>query len=208
MKVREYVVKEEIYSFEELSESAKENARQKYLEAFRESYMFSEMLKEDLQEIFPNSNLQVEYSLSCCQGDGLNVYGDFAISDICEYVRLSKGYESLSKQEKRFLNFLEKRDFEVKCGSYNRYTYYVNKAIDVQDYICEDLENDYFRSIPYATIEKIAKIFDDRLEEYCRLQEKEGYDFFYEVEDDEEIIDIWEANEYEGWDVNGNPIYC
>ena len=207
MEVREYVVKEEIYGFEELSESAKENARQKYLEDFRESYMFSEMLKEDLQEIFPNSNLQVEYSLSSCQGDGLNVYGTFHISDICEYVRLSKYYEELSKQGKRFLNFLEKRDFEVKCGSNNRYTYYVNKAIDVQDYIREDLENDYFRSIPYDIIRKIAKIFDDRLEEYCKGQEEAGYDFFYTVDDDE-ILETFEINGYEGWDINGNPIYC
>jgi hypothetical protein len=206
MRTREYVVKEEIYSFDELSDSAKENARQKYLEEFRESDDFSEMVQEDLTYNFPKSDLQVECSLSGCQGDGLNVYGVFAISDICEYVRLSKGYENLSKQEKRFLNFLGKSDFEVKCDSNNRYTYYTSKVDSVIWNIEFELESEYFSNIPYETIEKIAKIFDDRLEEYCRKQEEAGYDFFYKVED-EEIVEIWEANEYEGWDVNGNPIY-
>lgn len=207
MKVREYTVREEIYSFNELSESAKENARQKYLESFREGYMFSEWIEYDLHEFFPKSDLKVEYSLNYCQGDGLNVYGIFHISDVCEYVRLSKGYETLSKKEKRFLNFLGKRDFTIKCSSNCRYTYYTSKVSDIQWNIEYDLESEYFSNIPYDTIEKIAKIFDDRLQEYCGIQEKEGYDFFYTADDDE-IVEIWEANQYEGFTKDGDPVYC
>ena len=206
MKVREYTVREEIYSFNELSESAKENARQKYLESFRETDMFSEMLQDDLKEIFPKSDLQVKYSLSCCQGDGLDVYGIFYISDICEYVRLSKDYESLSDKEKRFLNFLAKRDFTIKCNDYNTYCYYTSKVSDIQWNIEYDLESEYFRDIPYDTIEKIVKIFDDRLQEYCSIKKKEGYDFFYTADDDE-IIEVWETNDYEGFTKNGDPVY-
>lgn len=206
MIVREYTVREEIYSFNELSESAKQNARQKYLEHFREAEEFGDFVQYDLSELFPRSVLKVEFSLNSCQGDGLNVFGSFHISDIVNYVLLSEKAETLTKQEKRFLRFLSTLDFFVECKSNNRYSYYIHKTAHIEWYIENELEGSCFRSIPYETIEKVARIFDDRLEDFCRKQEEEGYKYFYEVEDDE-IVECWEVNEYLGFDINGNPIY-
>lgn len=208
MFVREYTVREEIYSFNELSESAKENARRKFLEYFRQEdeFEFSDCVRCDLSELFPSSDVEVEFSLNYCQGDGLNVFGSFHISDIVNYVLLSEKAEKLTKQEKRFLRFLSTLDFFVKCKSNNRYSYYTHKVADIQWYIENELEGNYFRSIPYETIERVARIFDDRLEDFCSLQEEEGYKYFYEVKDDD-IVGTWEVNEYLGFDKNGNPIY-
>ncbi len=78
MKTREY----KVYQFKELSEEAKENAIRIWYES--EDYPF---LSDDLTEscktllegnkIQYNNDLNLGYSLSCCQGDGLNFTGNF-----------------------------------------------------------------------------------------------------------------------------------
>lgn len=210
MRVREYVVKEEIYSFEELSETAKENARQKYLEEFREADMFSDDCMEYLKRVFPKSDLQIQYSLSSCQGDGFNIYGYLNLFDIIEYLA-DKFYKSFSDSEFRLLRFLENNyegySFELERNS--RYCYCVADRNDFEYDIVDWMESDGFYSgidKQELTFAKIDSLIKKVLTDLCRDFEKEGYDYFYEV-DDNEVIEIWEANEYEGWDINGNPIY-
>lgn len=197
---------ETVYDFDELTESAKDNARMKYCESFREPDMFKECCEERIKEDFPNSELQVEFSLSYCQGDGFNVYGKMHIQDAVKYVLDNKA-DDFDKQEKRFLNYLSQEGFEIKFDCNSRYGYYLNKTMDITYATEDDLEQQYFRSIPYSTISKFARCLNDLLETMCKKYEKEGYDFFYEVEDDE-IKDIWEANEYLGWSEDGSPVYC
>ena len=200
---------EKICDFNELSESAKDNARCRYLENFHEADMFTDMCEDRIKEDFPNSNLEVQYSLSSCQGDGLNIYGQFAISDIIKFIRTH--YEQydciLNYKQKRFMNYLEKQeDITIENKSNTHYCYYTDKANDVSYYIEYDFENNYFRDIPYDTIQIIANMFDVCFKKYCKVLEEEGYSYFYEVDDDE-IIDVWEANEYLGWTKEGEPVY-
>lgn len=200
---------EKVYDFNELSESAKDNAKCRYLENFREPYIFTEICEEQLREIFPKSNLNVQYSLSYCQGDGLNVYGIFALSDIISFIknRYQHYNEKFTKKEKRFIDFLEKQNcISIKTNENNHYCYYTDKAEDVRYYIEYEMENDYFRDIPYSTIQVISEVFDDCFGNYCKGLEEEGYNYFYEV-DEEEINDMWEANEYLGWTEEGEPVY-
>lgn len=199
---------EKVYDFNELSDTAKENARMKYRENFRESYMFTEICEEKMKEDFPNSKLEVQYSLSYCQGDGLNVYGNFAISDIIRFVKEKyEDYNELfNKQEKRFADYLEKQDIEITNRCNNHYSYYISKADDIRYYVELEMEGNYYRDIPYNTIECIANMFNDCFKKYCKEMEDDGYSFFYEVED-EEIIETWEANEYLGFTESGEPVY-
>ena len=64
-----------IYEFSELSEDAKAKVKKWYLDNFYQNEEFSDICKEDLSHRFPKSDLNVQYSLSYCQGAGLNVYG-------------------------------------------------------------------------------------------------------------------------------------
>ena len=78
---------EKIYDFDELSDNAKETARREYLDHFRDADDYSTFCIDDLaNNHFPNSDLEVQFSLSSCQGDGFNIYGKMKLSDAIEYV--------------------------------------------------------------------------------------------------------------------------
>lgn len=71
-----------IYEFSELSEDVKTKVKEWYLNNFYQNEEFSDMCKEELSHRFPKSDLKVQYSLSYCQGDGLNVYGTLNLKDV------------------------------------------------------------------------------------------------------------------------------
>ena len=71
-----------VYEYMELSDDAKENAKQWYLNDDSRSYELTDIFMEDIHQIFPNSKLEVQWSLSSCQGDGVNIYGSVDLHDI------------------------------------------------------------------------------------------------------------------------------
>ena len=87
--MRTATVEYKVYTFAELSESAKEKVRQWYLEG-QEPYIFSEDCEMWLSERFRNSELKVQYSLGYCQGDGLNIYGTLNLYDMYEQIQEKK----------------------------------------------------------------------------------------------------------------------
>jgi len=182
-----------IYNYDELTEKAKEKAREKLCDIFRDTDSFSEMVRENYNDIFENSDLELQYSLSSCQGDGLNIYGSFYLLDCINYV-LEKAPDQFTEKEKRFLTFLSNEFLTVKTKYNNFYCYYTDKTEDFQDEIENDLERQYFRNIPYKTIEKFSKCFNDLFRKYCMEWEKSGYDYFYEYTD-QDAIDDSSANE-------------
>lgn len=74
-----------LYKFDELSQAAKEKVRDWYLEGQSElSYIFTDDCLIRLKELFPNSDLKVQYSLSYCQKDGFNIYGEIRLDELLE----------------------------------------------------------------------------------------------------------------------------
>ena len=71
-----------VYSYSELSNEAKEKAKEDYLNDYCRSEALTEIYMEDLKNIFPNSDLKIQWSLNGCQGDGVNIYGNLNINDI------------------------------------------------------------------------------------------------------------------------------
>lgn len=198
MKERRYEVVEKIYDFDELSESAKEKARNAYLEDFRDCEFFTEDCLAQLEGLFPNSDLKVEYSLSYCQGDGFNIYGKMKLSDAIDFV-LHKT-SNFDNKTIRFFKWLKDLGYTLNLSDYNDFAY------DIMD----DLEQDGYTS-DYENHEKMLsvfnKVFKDLIEELCKEFENDGYNYFYEVEDDEEIKEIWSVNEYLGFYEDGSPCY-
>lgn len=187
------VTKHTVYSYEELSENAQNAVKEWYLEGQCDLYyLFTEDCEEELKQLFPNSELKVQYSLNYCQGDGINIYGEIHLDELLE-----KFCNSFTEKERKFFNWI----FSEYGTSYqmNPNKFY-NYCICSQNNFSEDMdwwmESNYMRNIPKNTLEKFNQLAGEFLDSLCGNLEKKGYDFFYEV-DDEELEDICRCNELE-----------
>lgn len=181
-----------VYSFAELSEEAKEVVRQWYLEGqCNLSDFFTDDCLYRLEELFPNSDLKVEYSLGYCQGDGFNIYGTICLNDILEHIA-----DHFTAKERKFFRWI----FDTYGNSYtmqsNRwYSYCICSGNDFAEDLIWNAECDYMRNIPVVTLERFSKLAGEFLDDLCGEFEQDGYRFFYEIEDDE-LEELCEANEW------------
>ena len=207
--MREVTVKYKLYTFEELSTEAKEKVKQWYLEDELRPMFFEEMVNEDLKNLFPNSELEVQFALGYCQGDGLNIYGKLIPSDIIDAIDNGWWGDDCIQEYKEFFTDKEKRTikFYMDCySSSSSYPLEMNRisAYCIVDqelkYMAEtlfgDLEEQYIKNINKKLLKKLQSFLIDVLVYYCKMQEKAGYQYFYEA-DDEEVGDFCEANGYE-----------
>lgn len=77
-----YIKEIKVFTFPELNGEAKEKAKEWYLNDETLSWELTDSYESDLSCIFPNSDLKVQWSLSYCQGDGVNIYGSVNMEDI------------------------------------------------------------------------------------------------------------------------------
>ena len=85
--MREIIKKFNVYQYSELSDEAKAKVRSWYVDDPVRSEELTFLINQDLKNLFPNSKLKVEWSLSYCQGDGVNVYGDLCFMDLVNMVQ-------------------------------------------------------------------------------------------------------------------------
>ena len=200
--IPEHDIVTNVYEFSELSDDVKQQVRDWYLETYHTSDVFSDMVTEDLRNIFGQDvNLNVEYSLGYCQGDGFNVYGrvfwdtllDFMGSDVAG--ELSKKYaDVLTEDEKSMLRKWsdEYSDIhyngigyvEIPRHDYDHYAYSLADSIE----FAEDCSTELY----YYGVDDSTNILG-RFEDACRslfsdlnkMYEERGYDYFYEISDDD-----------------------
>lgn len=190
--MRKVIEEKTVYLFNELSDEAKEKVRNWYLEN-QDTYSFSEYCREGLHEIFPNSQLDVEYSLTYCQGDGFNIFGNLDIDDFINHT----GDTYLSSREIRLLKFIKKEFSDcVELPKNPRYGYCYVENITFADDIIENMEYAKFRDIPEDDIRHIEYAIKDFILNLCKNFEDSGYEFFYEISD-EELEEICDANCWE-----------
>lgn len=190
--MRTEVVKKEIYTFSELSRESKEVVKQWYLDG-QESSIFSDMVNEDLSSFFKSSELKIEYSLSYCQGDGLNIYGILDIIDM---------FEKLGIEGERQKELLDIFDFDTRMelskhkDNYGYSLKFKDKK-EISDYIydmCgEELKED---SEQYKIAESFLFSVLDYMEKLDKEYEESGYNYFYEISD-EELQEVCDSNGYE-----------
>lgn len=197
---REY----KVYNFSELSEEAKDKVKQWYLDDDFRPYDFENIYTEDLKYLFNNSDLKLQFSLSYCQGDGLNIYGKLDLVDVFTAIRDTKHSGDLFKQYKDLFSEHEQRTIEAYmevCGRevelpYNRhYCYCIDDRVDFADDWIESLEYCRYKNIQIDTIRKMEKLVGRMFENLSATYEKYGYDYFYNA-DDEVVNEACEAN---GW---------
>lgn len=197
---REY----KVYNFSELSEDAKEKAKQWYLDDDFRPQEFENIYTEDLRYLFNNSDLKMQFSLSYCQGDGLNIYGKLDLMDVFAAIRDTDHSGEQFEQYKDLFSEHEQKTIEAymeACGReielpYNRhYCYCVDDRVDFADEWIEILEYCRYKNIQIDTIRKMEKLVGMMFENLSATYEKYGYDYFYNA-DDEVVNDACEAN---GW---------
>ena len=197
---REYKVQ----NFSELSEAAKDKVKQWYLDDDFRPCEFENIYTEDLKYLFNNSDLKLQFSLSYCQGDGLNIYGKLDLTDVFTAIRDTEHSGDLFEQYKDLFSEHEQKTIEAYmevCGRevelpYNRhYCYCIDDRVDFADDWIESLEYCRYKNIQIDTIRKMEKLVGRMFENLSNTYEKYGYDYFYNA-DDEVVNETCEAN---GW---------
>lgn len=178
-----------VYKFEELSEVSKEVVRNMYTD-FQEPDDFCNMCQEYLKDTVGITELEIGFSLSYSQGDGVCMYGEFTTYNDKFFEIITEGLTDEQKElyKKYFYKFMF-----IKTN--HHYSHSRTVSIDVEkENIQEEDEN---------RESEIDTIFDTVLENIekwyfkeCKDFEESGYKFFYEISD-EDLKEYCEANEYE-----------
>ena len=200
--MREIIKKFNVYQYSELSDEAKAKVRSWYIDDPVRSEELTFLINQDLENLFPNSELKVEWSLSYCQGDGVNVYGDLCFMDLVNMVQNHlcgdnyKAFENFfSPKEIKTAKFYSEYCGDVKLPT-NRmgYTYCYVSQIDLEADFTYEMS--YFRNINLDLLGKMETYVKMVISKYCLDWEEVGYKYFYEP-DEEEIEETCEMNEWE-----------
>ena len=164
-----------LYEYNELEKSAKEKAKEQYLNM--RSVFDEDIFTQDSIEIIKDyfqftDGLKIQYSLSSCQGDGVNIYGKFGMQNV-------DGLEWLKS---------EVDSFELKQNY--RYCYSLKSQTEAEtvDEIISNFECASDKEIADWQVMEIRKMVETVFEKLKKAEqeiEKYGYDFFYEVSDEE-----------------------
>jgi hypothetical protein len=201
--MRTVTVNYDVYKFNELSESAKETVKRWYLDN-QDTFIFTEDVKQDLYNLFGKNNLDVQYSLAYCQGDGFNIYGSIDAESIFNCLekhnggtQLAKFENMLTEKEKKTILNYSKECYMIELPMNRHYCYSLADYIDILEDWSWKLENySYYKNINTETLKKFEKLVRGIFSELCSCYEKWGYEFFYEISD-EDLEEICEANEWE-----------
>lgn len=185
------------YEYNELNEQAKEKAYNKIYDFMIDfvNDCFYEDTKNGLRERFCNSDLDLQYDYSACQGSGLNIYGDFDLRDYLPHYQASeKSKRTIAFYIDTLKNYNCFDALNIELSQNHRYTYSC-KFVDIQDAediaedIAEELKSIYIKNIKidilvdfikaayeyiekqediiFANGENIFDIRDDDIQEYC-----------------------------------------
>ena len=201
--MRTEIVEYKVYKYSELDEDAKEKVKEWYLEG-QEPFIFTEDCKQDLYNLFGKNNLDVQYSLASCQGDGFNIYGKIDAESIFKCLekhnggtQLAEFEDVLTEKEKKTILHYAKECGEIELPMNHRYCYSLADYID----IAEDWEyklNYYsgYKNINVEALNKFEELVRDIFGILCSSYEKWGYEYFYEISE-EDLEEACEANDYE-----------
>lgn len=190
-----------VYQYDELTVEAKENARKWFAESLNEEFSYetdciTEMFQNELEELGYNG-MEVNWSLSYCQGDGVAFYGTLFTTEL---VKLAERLLS-DKEYRRLKAIATGEDFsiEINRNSY-RYNHYNTMETFLNDY---HVFGDYPKV--WELLQKLERAVSNDIKDISRELEKKGYkeiDYYYSKEYAEDSI---RANSYE-FDVDGGRI--
>lgn len=188
-----------VYKYEELSDDAKTKVKEWYLNDGRWSQFraecFNQAIKENIDIIFgdDNHNLDVQWSLSYSQGDGVNIYGkisadvflDAMDNRFADMPQLKEYVDALTDHEKKTIRAYTEVVPSIELPSNHFYCYCVADKADIAgEFECELEWNDY-KNIDTVTLEKFEQVVIGVFSSLCSTFEDWGYEDLYEVDEDE-----------------------
>ena len=183
----------QLYSFDELSEAAKQNAIEIYK---NDDHIYLDFFNDDAKEQIENAgfkgNVNLNYSLSYCQGDGLSFSCDYfdKLNDLFIEV-LGTG------KQKTIDCIINNCSFENK-GNNGRYSYSSRNDISFEFDDYSGNKNNIHEIVSKVEI-KIKDLYID----LCNDLEKQGYSNIEYQNSDEAITENLELNDYD-FTVNGS----
>lgn len=172
-----------LYEYNELSKEAQEKVKNAYLES-KDAYIYEQIVIDDLESMFEYSDLQVQFDFSNCQGAGLNIYGDLLLCDAINYVEYTKpGY--FTEKELRTIEFYESCGCTIELPYNSRYFYCLASHINIVDSWSAVLEPQCISNINYGLLENFEYFLIDAFMDLCEKYENEGYNYFYEIDEDD-----------------------
>lgn len=191
-----------VYKYNELNTKAQERVREWYVANYRTPELFSEMLADDLEILFGENDLDVEYSLNYSQGDGLNVYGSIPLTQILDEAErcswLITCFDAFrncfTEYEKAIIRrYAEDYDtVNIPRNTSNMYHYchadHIDYAGDYMLHVDDDADADLLNRVNAALISLFSEI--------CESYEEWGYEFLYDIDDDT-LSEVCKAN---GWE--------
>ena len=192
-----------VYKYNELSAEAKEKVKQWYLNG-QEPFIFTENCKEDLRNLFGKNNLDVQYSLAYCQGDGFNIYGEIDVPSIFNCLEKHNGgtqfkkfEDVLTEEEKKIILEYAEECGVIELPMNRQYCYSLADYIDIAEEWAWRLEHSYYTvNVNEDVLNKFEKLVRGIFHTLCRSYEKQGYEYFYEISE-EDLEECCEANKYE-----------
>ena len=201
--MRTATIEYKVYKYNELTEEAKKKVKQWYLDG-QEPYIFTSDVKEDLHNLFGDNDLNVQYDLGYCQGDGFNIYGKIGAAQIFKCLenhnggtQLEKFEDVLTEKEKKTILHYAAECGDIELPTNNRYSYCVVNYVDIADDWEYQLENySNYSNINKEVLEKFEELVKGIFKTLCKDYENQGYKYFYEI-DEEDLEELCEANGYE-----------
>ena len=219
--MRTETVTYKIYKYNELSDDAKAKAFE-WLKSVRvyENYAFTEDCEYDLKLLFPNSKLQVQYSLNHSQGDGLNIFNKLYLPDVLPHIKDKFTEEEFSYIEHivneygagdgcwvddQYVLMQQNIHYASCIAGNNDYVADMRYRIEHETEVAEKNERKLDMTINDELINKFDMYVCEYFTDLCKQYEKQGYEFFY-PEDDTGVIELCEAN---GWEFyEDGRFYC
>lgn len=168
-----------LYEYNELSEKVKERAKQNFLDAKCDidGDIYGDMFTETAMEIIGSyfqftDGMEIQYSLSYCQDDGVNIYGKFDLQNVEGMEWLKSEVDSFEMAKNRCYCYSLKSQTETET---------VEEIISEFEYASGNEIKDW----QVMEIRKMVETVFEKLEKAEREIEKYGYNFFYEVSDEE-----------------------
>lgn len=188
----------DVYKYDELSDDAKAKVKDLFLQwRGEDGDIFEENYENILADMFPNSDLKVQYSLSYSQGDGFNTYGTLSIKDLLnadfsKYPFLNDSGITAPANKGAILAACDKADvYDIDLEENRRYGYSMADRLEVVPYDDENLTDK-----DTALLSDLENFAREVMEAINSEFEKIGYDYFYEMSE-EEVRDMADGNGYE-----------
>lgn len=179
-----------IFTYNQLSEEAKEKAKQWYLDS-QDPYTFTHDLIADLEMKTGFSNLRPYYSLNYCQGDGLCLAGYIDFEEIQGDIK-KIFYKDFNISDYKALSELK----EYSQIDFNHTGHYYNKySVDIDIYIHGN-HSEKMYGLMEKTANKLLKNIKKWYINTCDEYENQGYSFFYDIEDGD-LREYFDCMEYE-----------